>query len=233
MSQHDALPWPSDCAAVVPVYNHGATVGRVIRHLRSLGASVLCIDDGSTDHSHSEACAAGARVLRFSTNHGKGSALRQAGTLLRSEGWMQMCSVDADGQHLPTAACYLAVQAQRDPQALWIGARHFPPGTPIASRLGRAACNLAVRLLCRRDPGDVQSGLRVYPLKATPWHTSSDHGYSFEVEMVVHMMRLGVRVRPLGVPVYYPKNRVSHFQPWRDSLRCTWTMLRLLQAASP
>ena len=62
--------------ALVPAFQAETTVGAVVRGIRAAVSDVLVVDDGSTDRSGAEAVAAGARVLRLSSNGGKGMALR-------------------------------------------------------------------------------------------------------------------------------------------------------------
>src|SRR5947208_6768122 len=77
---------PADVSAASPsvtvlvaAYNEAPIIGTVVREaLRAVpSGEVLVVDDGSTDGTDRVAADAGARVLRLSTNGGKGAAIRR------------------------------------------------------------------------------------------------------------------------------------------------------------
>src|SRR5688572_19730589 len=88
------------CVAI-PTFNNVATVGRVVRGARELSREVLVLDDGSTDGSGEAAREAGATVLRFEDNRGKGAALLALLEEAHRLGYTYAVCLDADGQHLP------------------------------------------------------------------------------------------------------------------------------------
>ena len=217
--------WPAGVPALVPVYNHVATVAAVVSGLRALGAPyILVVDDGSTDGS---GAAAGAdALLTFPHNRGKGAALRCGLDHLAAAGWVCALTCDADLQHPPAEALRLATAAVADPDALWLGRRDMR-AAPWASRIGRFWTGFATWAVCGRWTVDNQTGLRVYPLPAAARLPVRAGRYAYEVESCVRAVWAGVAVRELVVAVAYPADRVSHFAGWRDSWRATAVVLRL------
>ena len=63
--------------AIVPAYNRADTVGATVTALRTVPdvLDVIVVDDGSADHTAAVAAAAGARVVEFARNRGKGAAI--------------------------------------------------------------------------------------------------------------------------------------------------------------
>lgn len=63
--------------AIVPAYNRADTVGATVTALRTVRdvLDVIVVDDGSSDHTAAAAAAAGARVIEFARNRGKGAAV--------------------------------------------------------------------------------------------------------------------------------------------------------------
>ena len=77
---------------------------------------------------------------------------------------------------------------------------------------------------------DTQSGFRVYPLGATLALAATGSRYDFETEILLRAARRGIPLVGVPVRVYYPPiaERVSHFDPWTDTLRIIGTVLRVL-----
>ena len=63
--------------AIVPAFNRADTVGATVTALRSVPdvLDVIVVDDGSADRTASAAAGAGARVVEFARNRGKGAAI--------------------------------------------------------------------------------------------------------------------------------------------------------------
>src|SRR5207244_8733315 len=54
--------------------------------------------------------------------------------------------------------------------------------------------------------------------------------YDFETEVLLRAARRGMPLLGVPVDVYYPPvaERVSHFKPWRDTLRIIGTVVRVV-----
>ncbi len=226
----DTLPadsWPPDLVVLIPVYNHGSTVGAVVAAARRAGAAVLVVDDGSSDDSAAAASAAGAELLTLASNQGKGAALAYGLAAAHARGFTRALACDADGQHPPEAVLELMRVGHAEPQALWLGVRRMA-GAPRASRVGRWWCNVGTWFACGLWPRDNQTGLRIYPLPVMNALPIRARRYAYEVESTIRAVWAGVPLRTCEVPVLYPVDRISHFQGWRDSLRGVATCLRLM-----
>ena len=102
--------------AIIPAFSEERFIGPVVRRVLEHVHEVLVIDDGSTDQTASDSEAAGATMIRHSTNLGKGAALktglRYAGTadsgfFLFADGRINSClgkSVKSAKSHYPTAS---------------------------------------------------------------------------------------------------------------------------------
>jgi glycosyltransferase involved in cell wall biosynthesis len=88
-------------AAVIPAFNEGENIERVIRQVCERAIAIV-VDDGSVDDTASKAGAAGAFVIRHPINRGYDAAL-ESGTLRAMElGCLYVVTMDADGQHDPS-----------------------------------------------------------------------------------------------------------------------------------
>lgn len=218
---------------IIPVYNHGRTVGAVVRGSLEHASTVLVCDDGSTDGSGDEAQAAGALLLRQPVNQGKGAALRRLLDEAHRRGFRYAIALDADGQHLPEDLPKLAAAVTAEPGALVIGARDLiAAGAPASSEFGRKFSNFWVWFEAGVRVEDSQSGFRAYPLPESIQLRGRNTRYDFEVEILLRAGWAGIPLRTVPIGVIYPKDRITHFRPFADNVRIsllnTLTCLRLL-----
>jgi glycosyltransferase involved in cell wall biosynthesis len=218
-------------AAVIPAYQAAATIDDVVRGTRALLPDVLVVDDGSTDATGALASAAGATVLRQEPNAGKGAALVRGFHHWEARGFTHAVTLDADGQHYPDEIPVLLRAAAADPHALVVGVRR-KEGQEIstASRFGNWVADTLMEQLAGQALPDTQSGFRVYPLLATLALPTVGRRYDFETEVLFRAARRGIPLVGVPVRVFYPPvaERVSHFDPWRDTLRIIGTVLHAM-----
>ncbi len=95
---------PGKVSVVIPAYNEGGIIGKVINEVRSvltandLDHEIIVVDDGSRDDTADAAQAAGATVIRHPYNIGNGAAVKRG--IRRAEGDV-IVLMDGDGQHDP------------------------------------------------------------------------------------------------------------------------------------
>jgi glycosyltransferase involved in cell wall biosynthesis len=214
---------PRPCA-LVPVYNHPATIGAVCAELGALGLSVVLVDDGS----HAE-CAAeldrlaeeGHHLLRLDTNHGKGAAVRAGLKEAQRLGYTHALQVDADGQHASKDLPGFLATLDSTPDALVIGYPRYDASVPRARLYGRYATHVWVWInTLSMDIRDSMCGVRLYPVESLnrllARHPCGDR-MTFDTEVLVRWHWAGGALRNLPVHVHYPHDGVSHFALWRDN----------------
>ena len=109
---------------LIPVFNNALTIAGVVQGCRRHGLAVVAVSDGSTDGSAEAARNAGAVVLDFKRNRGKGAALADGFSyVLREFPEAEfIVTLDADGQHDPADVPRL-LEAAKDGNSLVIGSR--------------------------------------------------------------------------------------------------------------
>ena len=130
--------------AIVPAYNRADTVGATVTALRTVPdvLDVIVVDDGSADHTAAAAAAAGARVVEFARNRGKGAAV--AAGVVASGAPEAYLLIDADvGDSAALAGELLepVAQGQADMAIAVLG----PPGRPSGFGLVKAFATHVVR----------------------------------------------------------------------------------------
>jgi glycosyltransferase involved in cell wall biosynthesis len=148
---------PNSVTIVVPAFNEGDSIGRVVNALRAAADwhEVLVIDDGSSDGTGKAAQEAGARVIRHPYNKGNGASIK---TAIRAAGSEWIAIVDGDGQHHPGDAALLV--SRLGEYDLVVGARHPTTQATTGRRLGNAVLNWLASYLTERHIPDLTSGFR-------------------------------------------------------------------------
>ena len=231
-------PFAFNPVVVAPTYNNGGTVARVLTDVAGHGLPIIVINDGSTDATGDALARFGhefgfqrVRVLTHTRNRGKAAALRTGFAAAVASGYTHALTIDTDGQHDPAFLPALLAASRRSPDALVIGVRDDShPDYPARSRVGCRLSNLFIRLECGLKVGDSQCGLRVYPLDLVKSVRVRAGRFEYETEIITRTGWAGCPIVQVPVSTIYlpPGQRVSHFRPWRDSLRGIALHVRLL-----
>jgi glycosyltransferase involved in cell wall biosynthesis len=219
-------------AIVIPVFNHGNQIRRVVEETLRLGYPIIVVDDGSTDSTPQVLdTLSGPTVIRHKENRGKGAALI-TGFIEASRFADWAITIDADGQHDPQDIPSLIKSIPNGDRPLVIGRRlgMEQDQVPWTSLWGRRFSNFWVWASCGKWLSDSQSGFRVYPLPETLHLKTQARRYQFEVEILALAVWRGLPILEVPVRVHYgpDKERVSHFKPWLDFWRNTQTFSRLI-----
>jgi len=226
-------PAPRLCV-LIPVYNHGRTLGAVARGARA-ALPVIVINDGSTDQTPAIlARAEDLVVVTLPRNQGKGAALRAGFAKAAELAFTHAITMDADGQHAVAALADFARACRRHQEALIGGVRDLKQaGAPGPRRASNALSRFWFRLETGLRLSDTQCGYRCYPLAAVRALRLTGERYAYELEVLVKAAWAGIPLQALPVTVDYaaPTSRLSHFDPWRDMLRVSRMHGRLAAAA--
>lgn len=212
--------------ALIPVYNHGATVGAVQAQLAAQGLPCVLVDDGSEPGCAAvlDALAArpGTHLLRRPANGGKGAAVQDGLRAAAALGYTHALQVDADGQHALADAAAFARASRAHPQALVCGRPVYGDDVPRSRLYGRWLTRVWVWInTLSADIPDAMCGFRVYPLSlALPVIDGARVGQRMDFDIAV-LVRLHWRGAPmiwLPTRVAYPRDGVSHFKSVRDNV---------------
>ena len=214
--------------AVIPAKDAAATIGDVVRGVRAVlpDASVLVVDDGSSDATGDRAREAGADVIRHAVNQGKGAALQTGFDEALRRGADQVLALDADGQHDPAAAPGLiAGLATAD---VVVGSRaRDRTGMPWLRRKTNDVTSWWVSRLAGVPIEDSQSGYRAIGAAALGAVRPESRRFDYESEFLIGAARAGFRIGSAPIPTLYNAPG-SHIHPLRDTVRFVRLVLRHL-----
>jgi glycosyltransferase involved in cell wall biosynthesis len=213
--------------ALIPAYNEAVHITQTVAAARRQ-LPVLVVDDGSKDDTAALAEAAGATVLRQTSNQGKGAALRAGFRWVLDQGCEAVVTLDADGQHDPAEIpSFVEVFAARRTD-LVVGARDFsqmPLTRRLANTIGRWSFSWALGQPVR----DNQSGYRLISRRLLESLTdSTESGFEFEVEMIVTCARRQYTLGWVPIRTIYA-GQGSHIEPGRHTIqffRMVWQTWR-------
>ena len=162
---------------------------------------------------------------------GKGAAL-MAGFVEAAKTADWAVTLDADGQHDCKDAVRMIQSISNGTRSIVVGIRTgmMGPDVPWTSRFGRKFSNFWVRVSGGPLITDSQSGFRIYPLPEALQLTVVARRFQFEVEVLVKAGWKGIPVIEIPVGVNYRPvgERISHFRPFIDFVRNSFTFSRLI-----
>ena len=225
---------------LIPAYQPDARLPRLILELHRADSSmrIVVVDDGSGQKFSDifEASAtAGAHVISYEHNRGKGYALREGFTWIRDvAGDSPECVVtaDADGQHTLNDI-FRVGRTCTDTGKSVLGVREFVGHVPARSRIGNTATSALFWLATGWKLKDTQTGLRAFPVALLPalLEVQGDR-YEYELRVLLHLAKFRHPVTQIPIEtIYEAGNPTSHFRPLQDSARI-WAPLLKFAASS-
>jgi glycosyltransferase involved in cell wall biosynthesis len=219
--------------AIIPVYNHPRTIGRMVEAMLAHDLPCLLVDDGSDAECAAVLDALVTRhaprvqLLRLARNQGKGAAVvaglraAQAPTQDRQAPYTHALQIDADGQHDPADLPRFLALARTRPEAVVCGVPLYDASVPKARLYARYLTHVWVWInTLSLDIRDSMCGYRVYPLTATLALLDEEpigRRMDFDTEILVRLHWRGLPVLNLPTRVHYPQDGVSHFRVWLDN----------------
>lgn len=193
--------------ALVPAYNEEKTIKEVIRRLRRIGLRIIVIDDCSRDKTFEIAKKEGVIVLKHETNKGKGEAIKTGINFLLEKfpNVENVVIVDADMQYSPDKALELIKPIKEGKADFVMGKRDWSK-VPLRHKLGNFVWRTSFNLLFNQKLEDTNCGFVAFSRKAMEKIKDYVHGgYILESEMLVAMIRNGLKIEQVPVEVKYKK----------------------------
>jgi glycosyltransferase involved in cell wall biosynthesis len=214
---------------LVPAYNEEATLGEVLERIAGLDleATVIVVDDGSTDRTAEIAEAAGATVIR-KANGGKGSAIRAA--IAAAEGDISVIQ-DADMEYDPVEVPGLIEPIVAGHADVVFGSR-LRGGRPQRAYLfwhlvGNRFLSLLTCILFNTTLSDMETGYKAFRTDVLKSLDLRENGFGIEPEITGKVCKRKLRIYELPIAYYGRTHDEGKKITWRDGFRALWVLFRV------
>ncbi len=186
---------------VIPAYNEGETIGRVIAKTKEYLPNIIVVDDGSRDNTFEQAKSAGATVLKHKVNLGKGAALKTCCDYALQSGAQKIIAIDADGQHDPQEIPKML--RALDDHDIVFGCRRIPDSMPLVLRFGNDVISKMLKLLYNIQVNDSQCGYRAFTAESYKKIRWEALDYYVETEMAIKAGKHKLRYAMVPIKTIY------------------------------
>ncbi len=209
---------------LIPAYNEGSRIARVISEVMPFCPNVVVVDDGSEDDTAKVAEMAGAVVLVQPENQGKGAALHRGFHYAREKGFDFVITMDGDGQHAPEDIPSF-IEAYSDGMPVIVGNRMARPDSmPLVRRITNRFMSWLLSRKMGQTVPDTQNGFRLYKTDVIPELRVDANRFAAESEMLLELSARKVRIGSVPIKVIY-RDEKSKINPIKD----TWRFFRMLR----
>ena len=218
---------------IIPAYQPGDGLPDLVAEVLHFGfKSVVVVNDGSSSGSVFARLKTIDRceVITHAVNLGKGRALKTGlnHALLHHPDAIGVVTADADGQHRPADIAAVGLTLSKAPDTVVLGSRHFAGTVPLRSLMGNLLTRLALRAVVGLSLTDTQTGLRGIPLRMLgSLMRLEGEQYEYEMNMLLALRQRGTGITEVPIAtVYIDGNKSSHFNPFFDSMKIYFVLLR-------
>jgi glycosyltransferase involved in cell wall biosynthesis len=224
----------AEIAVLIPCYNEGRTVAKVVRDFQAAlpDALIYVYDNGSQDDTVQQATGAGA-IVRREARQGKGNVIRRMFADIDSDVYVL---VDGDDTYEAASVPLMIRTLVQNQLDMVCGQRitelraAYRPG----HRLGNFTLTGLTNAIFGRQVTDMLTGLRVFSRRFVKSFPALATGFETETELTIHALEL--RMPIIEIPTPYkerPEGSTSKLRTYSDGMRILTTIVLLLKEERP
>lgn len=226
----------SKIAVLIPCYNEGTTIGKVVVDFRSElpEADIYVYDNNSTDDTVENAKKAGA-IIGYERRQGKGNVVRR---MLREIDADCYILVDGDDTYPVENAKEMARMVLEEKTDMVIGDRlsatYFEENKRPLHDSGNRLVRSIINRIFHSDVKDIMTGYRAMSRRLVETLPLLSEGFEIETEMTIMALDSGLDIQQ--IPVQYrdrPDGSVSKLNTITDGCRILLTILKLYRDYQP
>lgn len=206
---------------VIPAFNEGKNIVKVLRAVKNKGLPVMVIEDGSSDDTYRQVSQEKVDVLiQNKTNLGKGASLRIAFAYIKEHNLdcEAVIIMDADAQHLPEELDIFINKLDQGSFFVVGNRLDNPKNMPLIRVITNKLMSFIISRIAGQKIPDTQCGfkaMRTQVLEKAPITTSK---YEIDSELILGAASLGYKIDSVPVRSVYRKQR-SGINPLLDTAR--------------
>ena len=211
----------NDVTVVIPAYNEGSRIQRVIQKLRMIGfPNIVVVNDGSRDNTAEVVeREQGVRLINHIVNLGPGASTMTGIKYALTKGAKYIATIDADFQSDPSDLLKLVKSIAQKNVELLIGSRFLTKNDIPVSRLiynffGNLVSFFKTGLLVT----DSQSGLKVMRRSFAEKLYIDYNGFEFCIDIIKKAKLNGASISEEPIGVRYTKDTMSKGQNFQEGL---------------
>lgn len=226
----------SKIAVLIPCYNEGTTIGKVVVDFRSElpEADIYVYDNNSTDDTVEKARKAGA-IIGYERKQGKGNVVRR---MLREIDADCYIMVDGDDTYPVENAREMARMVLEEKTDMVIGDRlsatYFEENKRPLHDSGNRLVRSIINRIFHSDVKDIMTGYRAMSRRLVETLPLLSEGFEIETEMTIMALDSGLDIQQ--IPVQYrdrPDGSESKLNTITDGCRILLTILKLYRDYQP
>lgn len=212
---------------VVPAYNEGPALERVIHEVRAVFPNVVVVDDGSSDDTGAISRRCATYTLRHMINRGQGAAIQTGLEFALLRGAEYVVTFDADGQHRVEDIPRLLRPILNDECEIAIGSRFLGEVTdlPTSRRLVLRAAVLFTRVVNGVKLTDAHNGLRAFSRRAAQKIRIRQDRMAHASEIIDLIKNTGLPFREVPVRIRYTEYSLKKGQSAKGAFRIVFHYL--------
>jgi glycosyltransferase involved in cell wall biosynthesis len=192
----------------IPALNEQAHIGAIVKKALPFGR-VVVVDDGSQDLTAHRAQKAGAKVIRFTRNHGKGAAAAALFEEARASRADFLVLLDGDGEHDPAEIPAVLRPCLDQKTDVSVGSRYLSIRNtiPVRQNIRQRVFNTLTAVASGVTCSDSQSGFRAFNRRAIACIQIDESAFSLECEEQFEVRRNNLRLAEVPITCAYDKTQ--------------------------
>lgn len=218
-----------ELCVLLPAFNEGLNIGRLIEKIAHFVPDVIVVDDGSTDSTSECALDKGAHVIRHSRRLGKGAALRSGFEYILKKGYDAVITMDSDNQHDPQEIPKFIKSLKDSSSGIIVGNRMLEKvKMPLLRKITNMAMSFILSLFMKQFVPDTQCGFRLIRKEVLSKINLTSRNFEIESEILIKAKQKNFEIESIPIKTIY-LNKKSHINPLLDTLRFIILLIKAIR----
>jgi glycosyltransferase involved in cell wall biosynthesis len=205
---------------IIPAFNEGTRILRVLDELTATARNVVVVDDGSNDDTGLTVLTRPVWLVTHPVNLGQGAAIQTGIDFALARGAAYLVTFDADGQHRPEDIPILLSSLQEKQADFALGSRFLgsTEGMPISRRMMLKLAILFTRLLSGVKLTDAHNGLRAMTRRGAASLQIHHNRMEHASEIIDQIKRSSLKYIEVPVQIRYTADTLAKGQRMSDAI---------------